>query len=277
MPLPVRLPGLHLATPPTSLQLLTVHASSAPQGILPRDTHKHAPATQGRQAGCALRHWVDPRVVAPARPRAHHWPQPDKLAEQRQAHLVRLRSLASQEEGVDQDERVQLDAVPQLLGAGAHRGVVRDVGARALAAEVDAPEVRVRGQPGIRPLVSGVRGHPLERRPRVPVERGDRAFRSEAVLDRYNDDARPRGEPVGVAVYGGVKCGAQAEPAAVEEYQNGELFHMTGAEGCKCAPRRRLPGGWLHPLRRRRWRRRWRVGRSPLAGSARRGRSCTRG
>jgi hypothetical protein len=99
----------------------------------------HTPAaTQDRQAGCTLRHRVDPQVVAPTGPRARHRPQPDKLAEHRHAHLVRLRAVASQEKGTDQDERVHLDAVPQLLGASAHSSVVRDVDARALAAEVDA-------------------------------------------------------------------------------------------------------------------------------------------
>uniref|UniRef100_A0A0A9D3L1 Uncharacterized protein n=1 Tax=Arundo donax TaxID=35708 RepID=A0A0A9D3L1_ARUDO len=224
VPLPLRFPGLHLAAPPIFLQLLTIQPTSAPHRVLPPDAHQHALAPQTGEAGRALRHRVDPRVVAPARPRAHHRPQPDQLAEQRHAHLVRLGAVASQEVRMDQHERVHLHAVAQLLGAGAHRGVVRDVGARALPAEVDAPEVRVRGQPGLRPLLArGVRGHPLERRPRVPEERGDRVLGREAVLHRHDDGAGPRGEPVGVAVHRGVERRAEAEPAPVEEHQDREL------------------------------------------------------
>ncbi|BAT08487.1 Os09g0462301 [Oryza sativa Japonica Group] len=132
---------------------------------------------------------------------------------------------------MDQDERVHLHAVAQLLGTGPHCGVVRDVGARALAADVDAPEVGVGGQPGLLPLTRGVRGHPLERRPRVVVERGDRALRREAVLHRNDDDASPRGEPVGVTVRRGVERRAEAEAASMEEDEDGEPAPVAAGGG----------------------------------------------
>lgn len=122
VPLAVCLPVLHLPAPSTSLQLLTIQPSSTPHRVLSPDADKHAPAPQASEIGRALRHRVDQRVVAtPARARAHHRPQPDEVAEQRHAHLVRLGAVASQEVGMDQHERAQLHAVAQLLGAGGAR------------------------------------------------------------------------------------------------------------------------------------------------------------
>uniref|UniRef100_A0A804Q9F6 Uncharacterized protein n=1 Tax=Zea mays TaxID=4577 RepID=A0A804Q9F6_MAIZE len=147
--LAVRLPVIHLPAPPTSLQLLTIQPSSASHRVLSPDAHQYASAPQASEIGGTLCHRIDQRVViAPARARAHHRPQPDELAEQRYAHVVCLGALASQEVGMDHHERAELHAVAQLLSASAHRGVVGNVRARALSADVDAPEVRVGSQPG---------------------------------------------------------------------------------------------------------------------------------
>jgi len=104
--------------------------------------------------------------------------------------------------------------------------VVRDVGPRALAAQVEAGEVGVARDPRV-PVVGVVGGEvgddPGERVPGIGVGGGDGVFRGETVLDGDDEDVGEAREGVEVGVEGGVEGGAEAEAAAVVVDEDGEL------------------------------------------------------
>jgi hypothetical protein len=221
-----RLPNLCLAGPPAGPEPVVVGAAAVAEDVALADAHEHAAARQGRQRRGAVNEGVDERVVLPRGGRAHEAPQgPQALAHLR-AEVVGGHLVRAQEVGVDHDESPDPGAVGQPLRGSAHRHVVRDVGARALAAQEEAGEVGVARDPRVPGAVAGgaeVRDDPGERFPGVGVGGGDGVLRGEAVLDGDDEDVGEGHEAVEVVVEDGVEGGADAEAAAVVVDEDGEL------------------------------------------------------
>ncbi|XBH95417.1 hypothetical protein VPH35_085981 [Triticum aestivum] len=225
VPLPRRLPNVGLPAPPARPEPVVVGAAAVAEHVALADAHQHTPARQGVQPRRTVHERVDERVVLPGGGRAHDAPQAGQALPRRRVQVVGGHLIGAEEVGVDHEEAVDRGAVGQPLRAHPHRHVVRDVGAGALAAEVEAGEVGVVGEPGLKASGGGggVGDDPGERVPGVGVGGGDGVLGREAVLDGDDEDAGERGEVVEVGVEGGVEGGAEAEAAAVVVDEDGEL------------------------------------------------------
>ncbi|CAL5081811.1 unnamed protein product [Urochloa decumbens] len=224
--LPGHLEHLHLPVPPAGPEPLGVRAAAVADHILLGEADEHAPAREPPQRRRAGSQRVDPGVVVHARgARAHRAPHGHHALRHGGVGLLRRHRAGAQEVRVDEDGAGDPGAVRerQLLGAGAHRHVVRDVGAGALAADAEAGEVAVVGEPWLLAGSGGVGGHPAQRLPGVVVGGGERVLGREAVLDGDDDGAGPRGEGGEVPVEDEVEGGVEAEAAAVEVDEDREL------------------------------------------------------
>jgi hypothetical protein len=221
-----RLPNIRLAAPAAGLEPVIVRAAAVAEHVALADAHEHAAAGQAVQRRRAVHERVDERVVLARGGGAHDAPQAAQALARRRVQVVGRHLARAEEVGVDHDEAPDLGAQP--LRADAHRHVVRDVRARTLAAEVEAGEVSVAGDPGV-PSAAGaavVGDDPRERLPRVGVGGGDGVFRREAVLDGDDEDVGECSEAVEVGVEGGVERGAEAKAAAVVVDEDGELLPL---------------------------------------------------
>jgi hypothetical protein len=224
-----RLPNLRLAAPSAGPEPVVVQAAAIAENVALADAHEHAAARQALQRRRAVNERVDEGVVLAGGGGAHDAPQAAQALARRRVQVVGGHLAGAQEVGVDHDEPPDLGAQP--LSAHAHRHVVRDVGARALAAEVEAGEVGVAREPGVLAGAAVVGDDPGERLPRVGVDRGDRVLGREAVLDGDDEGVGERGEAVEVGVEGGVEGGAEAEASAVVVDEYGQLLLLGGRVG----------------------------------------------
>jgi len=136
-----RLPKLCLAGPPACPEPVIVRAAPVAEHVAFGDAHEHAGARQGHQGQGAVHQGVDERVVVPCGGRrAHDAPQGRQALARLRAEVVGGHRVRAQEVRVDHDEAPDPGAAvrqpPLHGGGGAHRHVVRDVGARALLAQV---------------------------------------------------------------------------------------------------------------------------------------------
>ncbi|XBH73314.1 hypothetical protein VPH35_100433 [Triticum aestivum] len=244
--LPRRLPNVGLPAPPAGPEPVVVGAAAVAEHVALADAHQHAPARQGVQARRAVHERVDERVVLPGGGRAHDAPQARQALPRRRVEVVGGHLVGAEEVWVDHEEAVDGGAVGQPLRADPHRHVVRDVGAGALAAEVEAGEVGVVGEPWLEASGGGAGGgvgdDPGERVRGVGVGGGDGVLGREAVLDGDDEHAGERGEVVEVGVEGGVEGGAEAEAAAVVVDEDGELGVLGGVEAGEVEARGDLGG-----------------------------------
>jgi hypothetical protein len=224
-----RLPNLRLAAPSAGPEPVVVRAAAVAEHVALADAHEHAAARQALQRRRAVNERVDERVVLAGGGGAHDAPQAAQALARRRVKVVGGHLAGAQEVGVDHDEAPDLGAQP--LSAHAHRHVVRDVGARALAAEVEAGEVGVAREPGVLAGAAVVGDDPGERLPRVGVDRGDGVLGRETVLDGDDEGVGERGEAVEVGVEGGVEGGAEAEASAVVVDEYGQLLLLGGRVG----------------------------------------------
>ncbi|WVZ92509.1 hypothetical protein U9M48_038566 [Paspalum notatum var. saurae] len=224
-----RLPDLGVAGPAAGPEAVVVCAAAVAEHVALADADEHAAARQGRQRRRGVHEGVDERVVHARGGGAHDAPEGAEALALGGVEVVGGHGVGAQEVGVDHDEPPDMGAVGQALRGDAHRHVVRDVGARALAAQVEAGEVGVARDPrvpGGRATVGGaseVGDDPGERVPGVGVGGGDGVLGGEAVLDGDDEDAGERGEGVEVGVESGVEGGTDAEAAAVVVDNDGEL------------------------------------------------------
>jgi hypothetical protein len=223
VPLLRRLPYLRLAAPPARREPVVVGAAAVAEHVALADAHEHAVARQRVERRRAVHERVDERVVLARGGRAHDAPQAPEALAHGGVQVVGGHPVSAEEVGVDHDEAPDLGAVGEPLLGHPHRYVVRDVGAGALAAEVEAGEVGVVDEPRLVAIPRGVSGDPRERLPRVRVGRRDGVLRREAVLDGDDEGVGERGEGVEVGVERGVEGRAEAEPAAVVVDEHGEL------------------------------------------------------
>ncbi|WVZ92510.1 hypothetical protein U9M48_038567 [Paspalum notatum var. saurae] len=230
-----RLPDLGVAGPAAGPEAVVVGAAAVAEHVALADADEHAAARQGRQRRRGVHEGVDERVVLARGGGAHDAPEGAEALARGGVEAVGGHGLGAQEVGVDHDEPPDLGAVGQALRGDAHRHVVRDVGARALAAQVEASEVGVARDPRVPGAAGGggvgggeVGDDPGERVPGVSVGGGDGVLGGEAVLDGDDEDAGERREGVEVGVEGGVEGGAEAEPAAVVVDEDRELGAGTG-------------------------------------------------
>ncbi|KAK3130268.1 hypothetical protein QOZ80_6BG0491140 [Eleusine coracana subsp. coracana] len=225
---PGHLEDLHLPGPPAGPEPVPVRAAAVADHVLLRDAHEHAVARHRVQRRRAVGERVDPGVVDARGARAHHPPHGHHVRRHGRVVVLGGHLAVAQEVGVDQRDAADPDAAGEAA-LGAHRHVVRDVGAGALAGEAEAGEIAVVGEPG---LVAGsgrrVGGDPDERLPGVLVRGGDRVLRREAVVDGDDDCAGARGEGGEVPVEDEVEGGVQAEAAAVEVYEDRKLLLLAG-------------------------------------------------
>jgi len=227
-----RLPKLRLAGPSASPEPVVVRAAPVAEHVALGDAHEHAGARQGRQGRGAVHQGVDERVVVPrGGRRAHDAPQGRQALARLGAEVVGGHPVRAQEVRVHHDEApdpgTAVRQLPLRGGGGAHRHVVRDVGARALPAQVQAGEVGVARDPRVAGggggSEVGVGDDPGKGVPGVSVGSGDGVLGGEAVLDGDDEGGGEAGEGVEVGVEDGVEGGADAEAAAVVVDENGEL------------------------------------------------------
>uniref|UniRef100_A0A804LUT0 Uncharacterized protein n=1 Tax=Zea mays TaxID=4577 RepID=A0A804LUT0_MAIZE len=229
----VALAGRHVQArppaPPAAPERVHVRALERPEPVLLRHRHQHPRRRQPPQHLRRQRHRVHVRVVHPVPSRADEVPR----ARRAPAHVP------PQEVGVQQRQPPD----PLLLPRRAHRQVLRDVAAGAVAGEEQAGRVAVPGQPGVpgpgpaAPRVRvRVRDHPRQRRPRVLVRRRERVLRRQAVVHRHRDDPGLGRQRVQVAVVHGVERRLDHERAAVEVHQHGEPAAGAAGDGLAARP-----------------------------------------
>ncbi|KAG2640080.1 hypothetical protein PVAP13_2KG067848 [Panicum virgatum] len=218
----------------------------APRGVQPRhvvpdpvDQHvavagrdEHRREGDGVQRGAARPERVRQRVV-PARPRRQRQ-APHLVGQgQRQEHVGRAGRLRRRPP-LAAEVRVEQGATGDARRAGgeaprpdAHGHVVRDVGAGRVAGHEHAAEVRRLGEP----RVGGRRGlgaQPGEEALGVVQRRGEAVLRGEAVVGGEHDGGQLGGEAEARGVELGHGEAADAEAAAVEVDEHGELLGAVG-------------------------------------------------
>ncbi|BAT08484.1 Os09g0462000, partial [Oryza sativa Japonica Group] len=214
---------LHLAAPPAVAERRRVRLPALLEVVEVGHRHGHARARQlpplRRRHGQRVHQRVVDAVLAVADER----PRRLVLAPPRRVRGLRAHGVLAPEVGVEEEDAGDGHAalkLPPVL-PGAHRHVVRDVGAGAVAGEEQAGHVPAVPQPRLRPGPA-VLGHPVQRLPRVVVRRRHRVLRREAVVHGHRHDARLRRDLVQVVVVLGRERRLDDERAAVEEHKNGQ-------------------------------------------------------